>query len=203
MPQTPKSSVPPVAIIVSRYNQTITNHLREGAVRAYLAAGGREADLAIIEAAGTFELPVLVQEAALAEVFHAVVALGCVIKGETDHDRYLAEAVSKALLDVALETGVPVSLGVLTVNSVDQGVARSGGPDGTGECNKGQEAMQAALASVHAIKALNRVGASGRPVGVRFALPAAPDKAAPARKKKTAKKTGRSKGAASRSGSKG
>jgi 6,7-dimethyl-8-ribityllumazine synthase len=177
----PTRCVPPIAIILSRYNESVTTNLRDGAARAYLAAGGQQADLAIIEAAGAFEIPILVQEAAIAQVFRGVVALGCIIRGETDHDRYLADAVTKALLDISLETGVPVGLGVLTVNTVEQAVARSGGPEGTGSGNKGEEAMEAVLATIRGLDAL--LGASENPdaPGVRFALDgAAQDKAATA-----------------------
>jgi 6,7-dimethyl-8-ribityllumazine synthase len=172
---------PPVAIILSRYNESVTANLRDGAVRAYLAAGGREEDLAIIEAAGAFEIPFLAQEAAVSEVYSGIVALGCIIRGETNHDRYLADAVTKALLDISIDFRIPVGLGVLTVNTVEQAVARSGGPDGAGPGNKGDEAMKAVLASIRAMDVLTDVQEQLIEHGVRFALDGpAPDKAAPA-----------------------
>lgn len=177
-PEASPTRPPPVAIIVSRYNQTVTYRLRDGAVRAYVEAGGVESNLAIIEAPGSFEIPMLVDEAAHTETFGGVVALGCIVRGDTDHDKYLADAVTKALLDIALDAGVPVGLGVLTVNTVEQAVERSGGPDGTALGNKGYEAMQAVLGTLGGLDALAAIGESGKAGGVRFTLPMpSPDKA--------------------------
>ncbi|MCA9245412.1 MAG: 6,7-dimethyl-8-ribityllumazine synthase, partial [Phycisphaerales bacterium] len=170
---------PDVAIVASAYNRTITDHMLEGAVREYEAAGGKAGDLAIIEAPGAYELPLLAMEAALIKGVRGVVALGCVVRGETDHDRYIAEAITRGLMDVALDTGVPVGFGVLTVNTVEQAVARSGGRDGTGTGNKGNEAMRAVLESIAAIDAIAEAGESGRLRGLRLALAGmAGDKAA-------------------------
>jgi len=179
-PEASPKRPPPIAIIVSRYNQTITYRLRDGAVRAYVQAGGRESDLAIIESPGSFEIPMLVDEAARVELIGGVVALGCIVRGETDHDRYLADAVTKALLDISLDAGVPVGLGVLTVNTVEQAVQRSGGADGLATGNKGYEAMMAVLGTLGGIDALAGAGESGKVSGVRFTLPSgASDKASP------------------------
>lgn len=172
---------PPVAIIVSRYNQTTTYRLRDGAVAAYVAAGGRESDLAIIEAPGAFEIPMIVQEAALIDAYAGIVAIGCIVKGETDHDRYLADAVSKALLEIAMESGVPVGLGVLTVNTIEQAVARSGGVEGGLPGNKGAEAMNAVLSTLNAIEAMATAADQKKSLGVRFVLPEGTADKAPVR----------------------
>lgn len=171
-PSATLSDVPPIAIIVSRYNQTVTDHLRQGAIEAYVAAGGDAERLTIIEAPGTYELPILCDEAAAQERHAGVVALGCVIRGETDHDRYIAQAVAGALQEVALDAGIPVGFGVLTCNTVAQAVARSGGKTGTGPDNKGRDAMRAVLGTIAAQRAL-RAGAKGTG-GIRFSLPEAP-----------------------------
>jgi len=150
--------VPAVAIVVSRYNPEIAGALLDGAVGAYRAAGGDGAHLRIIEAPGAFELPVLAGAAAASGRFGAVVALGCVIRGETRHDEVIAHAVAGGLTRVGLDTGVPVGLGLLTVNDEAQAWARAGGPLG----NKGSEAMEAALWAWRSLQGLLPAGASDR-----------------------------------------
>ena len=146
---------PPVAIVASRYNATITDALVEGARRAYLARGGEATRLVVVPAAGAFEVPGLCAAAAR-EGFAVVVAIGCVVRGETSHDRHLASAVTGALADLATGSGVAVGLGVLTVDTIEQARERSGGRLG----NKGEEAMLAALDTFRASEAL-RPGADG------------------------------------------
>jgi 6,7-dimethyl-8-ribityllumazine synthase len=141
---------PAVAIVVSRYNASITDKLLEGARKAFAASGGGE--LAVIDAPGAFELPALSLAAARTGRFAGIVALGCLIKGETSHDRYIAEAVSQGLVNVTLATGVPVTFGVLTVDSPDQARARAGGEHG----NKGADAMSAVLEVIGIVKQLSR-----------------------------------------------
>lgn len=139
-----KSAVPPLAVVVSRYNGSITDKLFAGAVMAYKSAGGSERDLEIVEAAGAFELVALSMAAADSGRFAGVVALGCIIKGETRHDEYLAHAVTQGLANISLVTGVPVGLGVLTVNNAHQARDRAGGRMG----NKGAECVEALLNSI-------------------------------------------------------
>lgn len=142
---------PPIAVVVSRYNATITDRLLEGALEAYGRAGGRRDDVAVVDAPGAFELTVLSRAAAASPRFAGVVALGCVIKGQTRHDRYLADAVAHGLTQVAIASGKPVAFGVLTVDSPKQAKARAGGAHG----NKGYEAMVATLRSLAEIQRLN------------------------------------------------
>src|SRR5262245_54810465 len=127
------SRVPPVAIVVSRYNATITDRLLEGARAAYAAAGGDAGALVIADAPGSFELPALALAAAKRARIRGVVALGCLIRGETRHDQYMAQAVAHGLVDVTMRTGIPVAFGVLTTENVEQAEARAGGAHG----NKG------------------------------------------------------------------
>lgn len=141
-----------VAIVWSRYNDFVTRPLLEGAIAEYRRQVGSDDDLVIIEAAGSFEVPMLIQAAAITERFDALVALGCIIKGETSHDLHLATAVTNSLLATARKTGVPVGLGILTVDSEEQARARAGGLKG----NKGVEAMAAALDTAAVIAALGR-----------------------------------------------
>ena len=143
-----------IALVVSRYNQWITDRLCDGAVDALTRIMPDRARLTEIPAPGTFELPALARAAADTGRFHAIVCLGCVIRGETDHDRHIARAVAHAL--AAISTGdargpaIPVAFGVITANNADQAEARAGGSHG----NKGAEAMEAALGSLGVMRRL-------------------------------------------------
>lgn len=141
-----------IAVVVSRYNADVTDRLLDGARGAFLHAGGKPDRLVVVEAPGAWELPILVRAAAHSRRFDAVVALGCIIKGETSHDRHLAHAVCDGLMRVSIDSGVPVTLGVLTVDSEKQALARAGGAEG----NKGADAVNAALATLDAADALTR-----------------------------------------------
>jgi 6,7-dimethyl-8-ribityllumazine synthase len=147
----------PVAIVISRYNATITDRLLAGAIEAYEQAGGSRATLAVIDAPGAYELPILASTAIATGRFRAVVALGCLIRGQTRHDRIIAQAVAAGLMDASLATGVPITFGVLTVETVKQGLARSGGSHG----NKGADAMRAALHAAAVIDAIALASAVG------------------------------------------
>lgn len=138
------AGLPQVAVVVSRYNTQITSALLEGAVRAYIERGGDPAHVHVFDAPGAFELPALALACAESHRYAGVVALGCLIRGETRHDRYIAEAVSHGLVSVTVATGVPVTFGVLTVDRPAQAKARAGGKKG----NKGADAMHAALDTI-------------------------------------------------------
>ncbi|MBX3322481.1 MAG: 6,7-dimethyl-8-ribityllumazine synthase [Phycisphaeraceae bacterium] len=152
-------SQPPVAIVVSRYNERVTGVMCAGAVEAYRNAGGDPAMLGIIDAAGSFELTGICLHAARSGLYAGVVALGCIIQGQTRHDEHLAAAVAQGLTGVTLATGVPVAFGVLTVRDTGQAEARAGGDKG----NKGAEAMTALLESVGAVRAIEMASRIGRP----------------------------------------
>ena len=129
------------ALVVSRFNETITGRLRAGARAALAQAGAAGADVEEYEVPGAYELPQAARAIAEAGRFDAIVALGCVIRGETPHFDYICTAVAHGLMAAAGETGVPMSFGVLTTDSEDQARARAGdGPD-----NKGFEAAAAAI----------------------------------------------------------
>ncbi len=153
----------PIAIIVSRYNATITDRLVEGAKEEYAARAGEAEALAVFEAPGAYELPALALAAAETGRYRGIVALGCLIRGETRHDRYIADAVAHGLMQVSLQTGVPVAFGLLTVESGKQARARAGGEKG----NKGREAMSAVLETLASMEAIRRgeavTAASTRP----------------------------------------
>lgn len=140
-----------IALIVSRYNASVTGPLREGAQREYIRRRGSAAGLEIYEAPGAYELPVIAQAAADSERFAGIVALGCVIKGETSHDKYISQAVADGLMLVSLYSGVPAAFGLLTTDTPEQALARAGGDKG----NKGEEAMAALLDTLDTIAAIH------------------------------------------------
>lgn len=133
--------------MVSRYNGSVTSILREGAERAYRDRYPGGPEPVVVEAPGTFELPVIASAAVESGRFDGVAALGCVVRGETDHDRYISHAVANALAILSVQAVLPVAFGVLTVNSGEQAMARADGAKG----NKGAEAMEAVLDSIGAM----------------------------------------------------
>ena len=137
-----------VAIIVSRYHSTITEKLASAATSTFIDAGGLEEDCKLVHVAGAWELPVLAKTFSKENNVDAIVALGCIIAGETTHGRVIGDAIAQGLMTIALEWGQPVSMGVLTCQSMEQAEARSGGSAG----NKGIEAMNAAIETAVSLK---------------------------------------------------
>lgn len=150
------------AIVRARFNAPITQALLDGALRAFETAGLAAADVKTIEVPGAFELPVAALWLAQSNEYAAIVAIGCVIRGETPHFDYVAGEAARGLGEVALRTGVPVAFGVLTTDTAAQAAARASGVDaGAPEhgnahraSNKGFEAAQAALAMARAREGL-------------------------------------------------
>lgn len=145
-----------VAIVRSAFNAAIVDGLVAGAREALRAAGVSERAVSVFEAPGAFELPLLASVVARSARFDAVIALGAVIRGETDHYDHICRAATDGLARVALDTGVPVGYGVLTAKNERQAKARSR-PD---VHNKGAEAARAALAMVDAMSRVPRKGRS-------------------------------------------
>ena len=129
------------AIVVSRYNQNITGKLLTGAVETLTAAGVADEAINVAWVPGAWELPVIAKQWAATGDYDAVLCLGAVIRGETTHDQYINQQVSQSLGQIALEFNLPVLFGVLTCNSLEQAIHRSGGNVG----NKGAECAEAAL----------------------------------------------------------
>jgi 6,7-dimethyl-8-ribityllumazine synthase len=130
-----------VAIVAARFNDAIVANLIRGAVEGWTRHGGAKEDLLVARVPGAFELPVAVRQLALSAEYQAIVALGCVIRGDTPHFDYVAGECARGLQNVSCDTGVPVAFGVLTVENVEQALERAAA---TGP-NKGTEAMEAAL----------------------------------------------------------
>jgi 6,7-dimethyl-8-ribityllumazine synthase len=142
-----------IALLRSAFNAKIVDGLLAGAREALLTMGVAAEDITTIDVPGAFELPLAARAAAHSARFDAVVALGAVIRGETDHYEHIARETAAGLAAVARETGVPVGFGVLTVKSEKQAAARA--REGAG--NKGAEAARAAVAMVHVVRSLKVV----------------------------------------------
>lgn len=131
-----------VGIVVSRYNDDITEPMLEGALDVLHASGVKKGNIRIMRVPGSFEIPYGCRKLLAKKKPDAIIALGCIIKGETDHDRYIASAVAHGIMQLTVESGVPIAFGVLTTNNLAQARARS-----RGKTNKGAEAALAALES--------------------------------------------------------
>ena len=129
------------AVVVSRFNPEITQGLLTGALAALEEAGEQASAHTVVWVPGAFELPLTVQRLAESGDYDAIICLGCVIKGETMHFEYIAESVAHGLAQVALQSGIPIALGVLTTLTEAQAVERAA----PGPGNKGAEAARAAV----------------------------------------------------------
>ncbi|HEX8044072.1 6,7-dimethyl-8-ribityllumazine synthase [Candidatus Deferrimicrobium sp.] len=136
-----------VSIVVSRFNGFITDRLLEGALDALRRHGVEEKGITVVRVPGAFEIPLGVRRAAGQKV-DAVIALGALIRGGTPHFDYLSAEVTKGVAQIMLDTGIPVSFGVLTTDTVEQAIERAGAKSG----NKGAEAAQSALEMVSLLR---------------------------------------------------
>ena len=143
------------AVVVSRYNESVTRRLLDGALETFAPHGVGEDDVTVAWVPGAFEIPLVADRLARSGEYAAVCCLGAVIRGETSHDRYINEQVSRAIMQIGLERGIPVLFGVLTCQSMDQAVDRAGGNVG----NKGAEASLAAIDMANLLRQLPSAGA--------------------------------------------
>jgi len=139
------------AIIVARWNHELTSKLAEGAVEALIESGTALDDIHRFDVPGAFELPVLCLKAAQMRKFDAVIALGVVIRGDTPHFEYVAGQAAEGIMRASMDTGVPVMFGVITVDTLEQALARTGEKAD----NKGYEAAMSAIETVYAMRALD------------------------------------------------
>ncbi|MFW7380079.1 MAG: 6,7-dimethyl-8-ribityllumazine synthase [Oligoflexus sp.] len=138
-------------IIAARFNEMITQSLVDGAVRTFVDAGLEDSEIKRLWVPGAFELPVAAARAARSGAFQSVICLGAVIRGETPHFDYVAGPCASGLMNISIETGIPVVFGVLTTDTVDQALNRAGLKYG----NKGADAAQTALSMVKALKQID------------------------------------------------
>jgi len=144
----PPAATDRFAIVVSQWNRSITSKLLEGATATLLEAGIEDGQIDVAKVPGAWEIPIVAQRLARSGRYEAVLCLGTVIRGETTHDQHINRAVSMAISQIALRWGVPVLFGVLTCETMEQAVHRSGGNVG----NKGSECAAAALQMVGLLK---------------------------------------------------
>lgn len=136
-----------VGIVVSSFSSDITEPMLEGALETLRAWGVPEKSRTIVRVPGSFEIPLACAKLLRGKPHpHAIIALGCVLKGETKHDEYISSAVSHGLMRLMLDYGVPIGFGVITPNTLAQARARSGG-----KANKGVEAVDAAISMALAL----------------------------------------------------
>jgi 6,7-dimethyl-8-ribityllumazine synthase len=130
-----------IAVVVSRFNSIVTERLLAGARQALREQGVGDASVEVVEVPGAFELPLPAKLMADSGRFDAIVCLGAVVRGETPHFEYISAAVVAELNRVMVDHGIPVTLGVLTTNDIEQALERAGGRHG----NKGAEAVLTAI----------------------------------------------------------
>lgn len=141
-----------LAIVVSRFNSFVSERLLGGALDAVTRTGGQPDDVEVVKVPGSWELPVVVRELARQKRHDAIICLSAIIRGETPHFDYLASEVVKGIGHVAAESGLPVSFGVLTCNTLEQAIDRAGAKSG----NKGFDAAMAAIEMASVMRQLRQ-----------------------------------------------
>jgi 6,7-dimethyl-8-ribityllumazine synthase len=139
-----------IAIVAARFNGDIVSGLLGGALARWRERGGEQEDLLVVRVPGAFELPLVSRKLALSGRYEAVVALGCVIRGDTAHFEYVAGECARGLQQASTDTGVPIAFGVLTVENIEQARERAG----ENQANKGADAMDSALEMAHVMAQL-------------------------------------------------
>jgi len=140
------------AIVVSRFNDFITEKLLEGALDGLLRSGARDEDIEIVKVPGAFEIPLIAKKMASTARYHAVICLGAVIRGATPHFDYVSAEVSKGIAMVGLESEVPVIFGIVTTDTIEQAIERAGTKAG----NKGWNAAISAIEMANLIEVVDQ-----------------------------------------------
>jgi 6,7-dimethyl-8-ribityllumazine synthase len=141
------------AIVVSRFNDFITDKLVGGAVDALVRSGTLDKDIDVVKVPGAFEIPLVAQTIAAKKRHHAVICLGAVIRGATPHFDYVSAEVSKGVAAASLEAGLPIIFGVLTTDTLEQAIERAGSKSG----NKGWDAALAAVEMANLMGAVEKI----------------------------------------------
>jgi 6,7-dimethyl-8-ribityllumazine synthase len=137
-------------VVVSRFNDFINKKLLDGALDALNRHGAEDKNISIVKVPGSFEIPLVAKKLAASGNYDAVICLGAVIRGATPHFEYISAEVTKGIAQVALETGVPISYGVLTTDNIEQAIERAGAKSG----NKGWDAALAAIEMVDLLRSI-------------------------------------------------
>ena len=138
------------AIVVSRFNDFITEKLLSGALDALLRSGAEDSDIQVVKVPGSFEIPLVAKKMAKKKGLGAIICLGAVIRGATPHFDYISAEVSKGIAQVSLESEVPIIFGVITTNTIEQAIERAGTKAG----NKGWSAAMAAIEMANLLEAV-------------------------------------------------
>ena len=139
-------------VIVSRFNDFISDRLLNGALDALARHGTSDENIDIVKVPGSFEIPLMAKKMAQRQKYDAIICLGAVIRGSTPHFEYVSSEVSKGIASVSLESGVPVIFGVITTDTLEQAIERAGSKSG----NKGWSAAVAAMEMAHLVDAVDR-----------------------------------------------
>jgi 6,7-dimethyl-8-ribityllumazine synthase len=137
-----------IGIVMSRFNQFISERLLEGAMDALYKLGAEDKDISLYKVPGSFEIPVVAKKLALAKKVNGILCLGILIRGDTPHFDFLGAEVTKGLAQIALEEGIPVSYGILTVDTIEQGIERAGTKAG----NKGYDSAFSLVETLNLLK---------------------------------------------------
>ncbi len=140
------------ALVVSRFNDFITDRLVGGAIDALLRSGVKDADIEIVKVPGAFEIPLIAKKMAEKGQYDAVICLGAVIRGATPHFDYVSAEVSKGIAMIGLESGIPVIFGIVTTDTIEQAIERAGTKSG----NKGWDAAISAVEMANLIGVVDR-----------------------------------------------
>jgi 6,7-dimethyl-8-ribityllumazine synthase len=140
-----------IGLILSRFNQFISERLLEGALDALYKLGAEDEDISIFKVPGSFEIPVVAKKLARTKKVDGIICLGALIRGDTPHFDFLGAEVTKGLAQIAMDEGMPVSFGILTVDTIEQGIERAGTKAG----NKGYDA---AFSLVETLNLINESG---------------------------------------------
>ncbi len=133
-----------IGIVVAKFNDFFTSKLQNGAMAALTKHGVRDDDITVVSVPGAFEIPLVAKKMAGSGGYEAVICLGAVIRGETDHYEHVAGEAAKGISNASVATGVPVIFGILTTDTIDQAINRSGGKAGNNGYNSGLAAIEMA-----------------------------------------------------------
>jgi 6,7-dimethyl-8-ribityllumazine synthase len=151
------------AIVVARFNESITSRLLDGAVQTLTARGVADDRIDVAWTPGAFEIPTIANQMAASGRYVAVICLGAVIRGETSHDQHINSAVSGAICEIGVHYGLPVLFGILTCNTLEQAIARSGGQTVTSgkdgpEVHLGNKGVDCAEAALEMVSLIQQIG---------------------------------------------
>lgn len=138
-------------IVAARFNNFVGEHLLSGAIDSIVRNGGSEDDITVVRVPGSFEIPITCKKMVTSAKFDAIITVGALIRGATSHYDLICNELTKGIAQVSLESGVPITFGVITADNIEQAVERSGSKAG----NKG---VDAALAAIEMVNVINQIG---------------------------------------------